>query len=238
MWNSSFDQSLALMIDDEREIIDILFFAVIIFVISIMGSVANIINIIVFIKQGFQETVNISLMALTLSDLGSLLTLVADGIILIISKNWPDAPFNMNDVCYMLGVLPHAMFVRVSWLITSFITIERCLCVTMPLKIKRYVTASKTVAVIVCIYVCVFVGLSPYQLEIHLVATFNVQLNITRLESHHDQSAQTDAEKIKMANGIYTEVHGRASICEGQEAGQDGFDHRMYFLHLLDPKLL
>lgn len=51
MANSSIDHFTALMSDQAREITDVLFFAVIINAISILGSVGNVINIIVFTKQ-------------------------------------------------------------------------------------------------------------------------------------------------------------------------------------------
>ncbi|CAG5123819.1 unnamed protein product, partial [Candidula unifasciata] len=37
-----------------------------------LGLIVNILNIIIFIRQGFKESVNVSLFLLTISDLGSL----------------------------------------------------------------------------------------------------------------------------------------------------------------------
>ncbi|XP_059173139.1 QRFP-like peptide receptor [Physella acuta] len=131
--------------------------------------------------KGFQDTVNISFLALAVSDLGSLVTLIWKGITVTLAVAWSDIPFSTDDVSYMTAVVPHAMFVRVSWLITSFITIERCLCVTMPLKVKHVITASRTVAAMALIYVCVFLGMSPFYIGSSLTSVHDLQTNKTRI---------------------------------------------------------
>ncbi|XP_059147914.1 uncharacterized protein LOC131935514 [Physella acuta] len=195
MGNFSLDQYTALMTDYDREITNIVFFAVVINLISIFGSVANVINIAVFIKQGFQDTVNISFLALTLSDLGSLLTMVAVGVTILVGSVWPEAPMVKEDVAYLIGdkhvikpvsmftttAAPHAAFLRISWLITTFITIERCLCVTIPLKVKHIITATRTIIAMVSIYLCVFLGTSPFFVSSALTNVFNTATNATKL---------------------------------------------------------
>ncbi|XP_059151501.1 uncharacterized protein LOC131937841 [Physella acuta] len=65
-----------LVSDEARKICDVIFIVVILCFLGLFGSVANIINIMVFIKQGLKETVTISFLALCLADLGNVLPLV------------------------------------------------------------------------------------------------------------------------------------------------------------------
>lgn len=39
---------------------------------------------------------------------------------------------------YLTGAWPHVAFTRVTSWITAFITLERCLCITMPLKVRDW----------------------------------------------------------------------------------------------------
>ncbi|XP_059151945.1 uncharacterized protein LOC131938070 [Physella acuta] len=107
--------------------------------------------------------------------------MVAEGITHTVATVWPDVPMNKDDVCYLIGALPHATFVRVSWLITSFITFERCLCVSMPLNVKQIITGTRTVVAMVCIYVIVFLGMSPFFIGNQLSSQFNPQTNTSRI---------------------------------------------------------
>ncbi|KAH9499686.1 hypothetical protein Btru_074435 [Bulinus truncatus] len=60
--------------------------------------------------------------------------------------------------------VPHGIFVRVAWWITSFITFERCLCIVLPLKVKQVITARRTVYVIMVIFVFNVLGMSPFMI--------------------------------------------------------------------------
>ncbi|KAI8779255.1 cysteinyl leukotriene receptor 2 [Biomphalaria glabrata] len=129
--------------------------------VGFLGCVANIINIIVFLKQGFGETVNISLMSLAVSDLGSLLTLVWESITLNPYFIIAPLPFNSEDVRYLTAAVPHAIFVRIAWWITAFVTFERCLCIVIPLKVKQVITARRTLVINLTIFVVNFLCLCP-----------------------------------------------------------------------------
>ncbi|KAK6986084.1 neuropeptides capa receptor [Biomphalaria glabrata] len=129
------------------------------FIIGMFGIVANFINICVFRNLGYQDGVNITLTALAVSDIGALLTqefynILATPMIqeydLLLTKNQL-----MATMHYVIGY-----FVRVSSVITSFASLERCLCVVLPLKVKTIIT---TRVVVVCI-VIIFLVLSLYML--------------------------------------------------------------------------
>ncbi|CAG5116583.1 unnamed protein product, partial [Candidula unifasciata] len=103
-------------------------------IISMCGIACNVVNILVFCKQGFSETTNISYTALASSDLLSLM------ISLCLSIFWNPLLLNSRlpivflDIQTVFLVLPYACFSKITGLVTAFATFERCLCVVWPLK--------------------------------------------------------------------------------------------------------
>uniref|UniRef100_A0A2C9L4Z6 G-protein coupled receptors family 1 profile domain-containing protein n=1 Tax=Biomphalaria glabrata TaxID=6526 RepID=A0A2C9L4Z6_BIOGL len=57
--------------------------------------------------------------------------------------------------------VPHAIFVRIAWWITAFVTFERCLCIVIPLKVKQVITARRTLVINLTIFVVNFLCLCP-----------------------------------------------------------------------------
>ncbi|CAL1525902.1 unnamed protein product, partial [Lymnaea stagnalis] len=110
--------------------------------------------------QGFNDTINISLLCLSVSDLGSLLLLIVQGIFLSPLFVDSDIPIAGEEVHFLFGAIPHGMCVRYAWWITTFITFERCLCIAMPLRIRRIVTPATTVAVMALIVLVNSAGMS------------------------------------------------------------------------------
>ncbi|GFS05382.1 growth hormone secretagogue receptor type 1 [Elysia marginata] len=130
--------------------------------INLGGTVTNIINIVVFIKQGFADRMNISLMGLAISDLGCLLTLQWMNLCFNpLFRFSPKIPFDSLEVQYITGGWPHACFARTTGLITAYITAERCLCIAAPLKVKTILTHKRTTFVIVIIFVLMFGSTAP-----------------------------------------------------------------------------
>ncbi|KAH9509659.1 hypothetical protein Btru_044146 [Bulinus truncatus] len=124
-------------------------------VIALFGIVGNIINIIIFYKQGFQDTVNISLLGLALSDLLSLITSLWVAICWNPLMYYADLSFNPGDVEFVTGSLPHLLFTRVTAWITAFVALERCLCIALPLHVRIIVTPRRVLAYIVTTFVVV-----------------------------------------------------------------------------------
>ncbi|CAG5128582.1 unnamed protein product [Candidula unifasciata] len=128
--------------------------------VCILGIITNILNIIVFSKQGVRDTVNISLLGLATSDLGSLITVLYINISFMPDFTALDLPFVGRDVMYILSWC-HVIFTRVSTWITAYITLERCLCVTAPLKVKNLFTPRRTVFYLVVVYVFMLASVCP-----------------------------------------------------------------------------
>ncbi|BFZ14950.1 hypothetical protein BsWGS_17989 [Bradybaena similaris] len=149
------------MSDHTRSLLDIVFYVALQGVVTVFGCAFNVLNIVVFVKQGFKETVNISFLGLAISDLGALVTLLWMSVCYTPEFRFSEIPFESLDVEYLTACWPHGCFARITSLITAFITLERCLCITLPLKVKEIITAKRTIAANVFIFLLMLCILSP-----------------------------------------------------------------------------
>ncbi|KAI8786160.1 FMRFamide receptor [Biomphalaria glabrata] len=131
--------------------------------IGLFGIFANVINIVVFTKQGFQDSVNVTLTALAISDIGALVTLQLTTLLTNPFVFSATLSFSPVELLGMVSFYPHNYFIRVSGFITSFAAVERCLCVVMPLKVKGIITSKVAVIVNVIIFLIISLNmLTPY----------------------------------------------------------------------------
>ena len=130
---------------------EVMYWRLMYFVISLNITVgmfatgANVITIIVYFRMGFADATNISLTALAVSDLGIALTTVGICVIAILPELF-SVPFATEIVLPTLAY-PHTLLTRVSAFITLFLSIERYLCVLLPLRVKTIITYKRTLAV-------------------------------------------------------------------------------------------
>ncbi|KAK7005222.1 tachykinin-like peptides receptor 99D [Biomphalaria glabrata] len=152
--------------------------------ISIVGLVANSINICVLVKQGFSNSMNISFFGMAISDIGSLLTLLwLNACLSPFIKNF------FNDIHYLFGAWLHGCSARITGWITVYVTVERYLSIAKPLKVKKWVTPNRTVGIVVTIYILNLLTLFP---EVSTV--------------YFDWKMVTGESKI--VNGVYIETDG------------------------------
>ncbi|GFO02772.1 chemosensory receptor a [Plakobranchus ocellatus] len=137
--------------------------------IALFGIVSNIINIIIFIKTGFSESITVSLLGLAISDLLALVFVVPfiafSNPIMLHSD---DHPFNSIDVIFLAITFPYSAFTRITCLITAFVTIERCLCFVLPLRVKTLLTPRRSAIVICAIFAITLCTLIPPHLAAKL----------------------------------------------------------------------
>ncbi|XP_059168274.1 galanin-like G-protein coupled receptor npr-9 [Physella acuta] len=166
-----------------KYILDIFMAGNIIFgeLITIIGIIANIINIVIFRRQGYDDTVNISLTALAVSDLGSLVTLLPFNVMVNPWFESLDLSFVPLDVSVFLSFYPHNYFIRVCGFITAFAAFERCLCVVLPLKVKQIITKKVAITTIICIYLITLLNEFPSYYVIYLDWKKTARVNKTVL---------------------------------------------------------
>ncbi|GFO45683.1 peptide receptor gpcr [Plakobranchus ocellatus] len=111
---------------------------------NIAGIISNILNIVVLAKLGYSEPSNISLTALAASDLTCAVLSIWNGLCFLPPFRDSNLPFDTINVSSLTGAFLWAYLTRTSAWITAFISLERCLCVLMPLKVKRLITTKTT----------------------------------------------------------------------------------------------
>ncbi|RUS77787.1 hypothetical protein EGW08_014451, partial [Elysia chlorotica] len=127
-----------------------------------VGIVTNTANISVYLKLGFAETTNISFFALSICDwLVSASTLVAQ-----ITYNEPVSVMRLPSGVPLSEVGIGACYVMYPCLgcsacITAILSIDRCLCIALPFKVKDILTPRRTTSLILTmvVYESIFVTL-------------------------------------------------------------------------------
>ncbi|CAG5115475.1 unnamed protein product [Candidula unifasciata] len=149
--------------------------------ISSLGVVFNIINIIVFIQLGFKDPLNISLLGLAIADTGSLLPMIWISICNnpLLAQQY--SHLNFQGIQHLTAGWPHVCFSRISSLLTAFITLERHLCVALPLKIKSIITPRRRINIVVSIFIISTVGVIPTYFGAGLGPTLNWATNMTTI---------------------------------------------------------
>ncbi|KAI8783641.1 growth hormone secretagogue receptor type 1 [Biomphalaria glabrata] len=149
--------------------------------IGLMGLVANVINMLVFVRQGLNTSMNISFFSMAISD-----------IVRILSVEWANICFNpyveklqvsimFNYLFYVTGGWAAFCASRITLHITLYITVERCLCIVFPLTIRKFITITRTKMVIVLIYIANILTLVPECMTVYLAWVYDGNTNATVL---------------------------------------------------------
>ena len=137
-------------------------------VFNIGGVITNVINIAVFVKLGFNESSNISLLTLALCDLLSTILTIWGTVCVTPGFSDAELPFLPTEIAHLTGGALSMFVLRCSAWVTAFISFERCLCILIPLKVKKWVTPKMSTAVVLAISITT---IGPY-IGVHWRWTF------------------------------------------------------------------
>ncbi|XP_013076081.2 uncharacterized protein LOC106062364 [Biomphalaria glabrata] len=165
--------------DDVRDVIIIVNMAVLCQIVSVAGVIVNVFNVCVFVKQGFRDALNVTLASLALADLG----IVSFAVWLCVCYN-PlfsklDLPFKPMEFVYLTAGLPRLSCARVSSWILAIASLERCLCITMPLTFRSIITPRRSFAFAVLVYAVMAASVLPVYYTSRLVWSFDSARNTT-----------------------------------------------------------
>ncbi|KAK3720491.1 hypothetical protein RRG08_058379 [Elysia crispata] len=135
-----------------------------IFILTMFAIGTNIVNMMVLVKQGINTCVSLCLFCLAATDFLSTLAGLCSQpskIMMFLNIRPGFDPFAF----YFFMVYMSAILYDVSNTLTAFLSLERCLCVCLPLQFKDIFTFWRGVAVIVCIYLLCFGLLLPHFLS-------------------------------------------------------------------------
>lgn len=147
------------------------------------GIFTNIINIVVFIRQGSKDRTNTSLLGLAVSDLLSLVTQTWALFCFTDLFSVLDLPFSPKDTTYLIAGWPRLVFTRATTWITAYISLEKCLCVVAPLKVQNLFTRRRTMAYIILVYLLAFASISPVYYTTRFAWVSNSATNKTILST-------------------------------------------------------
>ncbi|CAL1543381.1 unnamed protein product, partial [Lymnaea stagnalis] len=176
----SCEHSVDFVSDAARKVIEVAVYVILCSAVSYFGMAANVINMAVFLKDGVNTSVNISLFLLSLSDFCSLLTLAWFSLCmnpLLLDTN----ALPLDNVQYLTGAWPRGSFANTTSWITTYITADRCFCIAMPMKVKDIITPRKTTVIIIGIYMVMIISLVPEFSSAYLAWTFVTGKNVTFL---------------------------------------------------------
>lgn len=145
--------------------------------ISTLGILGNVMNLIIFYRQGLNTTISFGFFTLAISDLCCLVLHQEFVIFEELQITGIEIPVVYSDMQYLSGSLPREMFSKVASMITLYIIAERCLCVCFPLTFKQMITMRISRAIILYIYGSVFISIillmSSYSLEWKFYPAYN-----------------------------------------------------------------
>ncbi|KAI8795326.1 G-protein coupled receptor frpr-1 [Biomphalaria glabrata] len=146
---------------------------------SCFGLTTNTLNTIVFVSQGFKDGVNISLMSITFWDFvkcfSGLVHRMYGPISLfsaVTSTSWKNLTYPYLDYTPVFSSY-------VAYALTSYVSVERCLCVCKPFEVKAIFTPKFTLVMVVLISVCVFGAYIIIYFLYEIYYAYNVYLNST-----------------------------------------------------------
>ncbi|KAI8771481.1 5-hydroxytryptamine receptor 2 [Biomphalaria glabrata] len=147
-----------------------------------VGTMVNILNTVIFVQLGFKDVMNISFLAVSLSDLGYTLCNAAINVCLVVAlspwqQNLPVSMLSLGGwlICYQY------IFVDTSTCAHAYLALARCCCVTMPFTFKNVFTARRTVFIIVDAFIINTVFRIPLVTSHGLSWQTSLLTNATRL---------------------------------------------------------
>ncbi|KAI8796571.1 thyrotropin-releasing hormone receptor [Biomphalaria glabrata] len=147
----------------------------------VFGIVGNCLSITVFLKQGLRKSVNLSLFAMSVSDLIGLIFQVWHNFCMNPYLELADLPVDFFDIQILTAGCPNVAMTRITCWLTMYITAERCVSVLFPLKVGRIVTFLRRVVIIVFCFSVNLAFLMPLYAANYLTLKFYPESNKTKL---------------------------------------------------------
>ncbi|GFR82997.1 chemosensory receptor A [Elysia marginata] len=136
-------------------------------IIASFGVFSNIVNVTVYSKMGFAETSSITLTALSLTDLVIEMWLLLMAIGYRPASAGVDVPPLTVTLVHVLSPVSNSVLGYGSW-VTAVISIERCLCIVFPMKIKSIFTVRRVFGLVMVILTIQMSSVIPHYATMQL----------------------------------------------------------------------
>ncbi|GFO20632.1 chemosensory receptor a [Plakobranchus ocellatus] len=145
--------------------------------------ITNSLILVVNVKLGFSEPSNISLTALAICDFTLAVLFTWNNLGIWLTYHNVRLPFHGASESFLTGGAQSAFLsTTIAW-ITAFISFERCLCILVPLKVKRLITPRVTFVAMLIIILLTFCPSFFIYMRYKFVWVFNPYLNVTILNT-------------------------------------------------------
>ena len=143
------DTEAGFISDAGREIVQMVNTVALTNAIVVFGLASNTTNILVFLRQGFRESTTVTLFSLSLLDLLSLILLSANTVFFVPGfRQSSQVAATLYRYRIVFGQAWHVTRLIAVW-ITLLVTVERCIAIASPLKVKVLCTPRKSALAVV-----------------------------------------------------------------------------------------
>ncbi|BFZ25331.1 hypothetical protein BsWGS_28370 [Bradybaena similaris] len=113
--------------------------------IAIAGIVFNVLNMVIFSTLGLKDSMSVGLFSLSFTDFLITCFQLASSVCYIVDLLYPTSPIDAVAVGYFVfGFLINTTYLLSCW-ITAMISVERCVCVASPFKVKQIFTRHRSI---------------------------------------------------------------------------------------------
>ncbi|GFN90019.1 chemosensory receptor c [Plakobranchus ocellatus] len=140
-------------------------------ILTIMGVLSNLANIIVFVNMTPIDTMSISFTALAVSDLIFSIFSVPYLIINILIEIGIKDLYNVDlrSLIFTIFLFQKPLFHKISITIVTFVSVERSLCVMRPFLIKQIFTRRRVTIILAAIFFSFIIWMMPAMVTVELV---------------------------------------------------------------------
>ncbi|KAK3782889.1 hypothetical protein RRG08_002518 [Elysia crispata] len=171
--------------------------------IALFGLLSNTVNIVVFRKHSFRESITVTLFSTSISDIVSLLFLLPSSMFQLPGfAGLSRAAAAMYRYRQAVGQMRHVSRLISIW-ITVLITIERCVCIVKPLKVKEIFTPRRSTTAILIISSLLFF---PTAVTVSLFFTERCRQHFAFLPDIGSNSTSTGASAETAQTKVYQSI--------------------------------
>ncbi|KAK6980365.1 5-hydroxytryptamine receptor 2 [Biomphalaria glabrata] len=122
---------------------------------QVLAILANIFNIVTFCKIGLKDSVNVTFLAIAVSDVVYVVmdAFISASVVIALSPWQRDLPVGMLSLSGCVHFYQF-VFLDSSTCLETYLAITRCCCVALPLKFKNMFTVTRTLIIIIIIFTC------------------------------------------------------------------------------------
>nr|KAG5688945.1 hypothetical protein BaRGS_031344 [Batillaria attramentaria] len=160
----------------------------------IYGVPANMVNCIVFFRQGLGDRMNLCLFSLALADMLYIIAFFFVGSGCLVGEIWPEQAnwWDTHTRMYTRGIFRGFMYT--SGLLTMLIAVERCVCVLLPMKAATLVSTRTTAIVIASTFIVMHALCLCFPFEKEIITVVDPSNNVTIWKNRWTQFALANAD--------------------------------------------